>query len=170
MTIAFALQGVTKRFDDNTALRSVTLEIETNRIVGLIGKNGSGKTTLLRHVTGMYLPTEGRCLTLGAPTPELGPGELSRIGVVHQDDKFLYWMRVEQQIRYVASFYDRWDRDLEHRLLEALELDPTVKVSKLTPAVCRSWRSSSRSVTTPRCCCSTSRLAILIRSRARRCS
>ena len=40
---------------------------------------------------------------------------------------------VEQQIRYIASFYEQWDRELERRLADVLELDPKAKVGKLTP-------------------------------------
>ncbi|HEX9562565.1 MAG TPA: ABC transporter ATP-binding protein, partial [Gemmatimonadaceae bacterium] len=133
MTAAFSFRGVTKRFGRTTALDGVTLDVAPNHIVGLIGKNGSGKSTMLRHVVGLQLPTSGECLTLGAPTAALDAAELSRIGVVHQDDKFLTWMRVEQQIGFVASFHERWDADLQDRLVSVLELDPKARIRSLSP-------------------------------------
>ena len=72
----FELQNVSKRFDRVLALDAVTLAVPPRSIVGLLGKNGSGKTTLLRHVTGLHLPSSGRCETFGCPTDKLGPGEL----------------------------------------------------------------------------------------------
>ena len=42
------------------ALDGVTLEINQNDRVGLVGRNGSGKTTLLRVLAGAYEPTAGR--------------------------------------------------------------------------------------------------------------
>ncbi|HSA54975.1 MAG TPA: ABC transporter ATP-binding protein [Gemmatimonadaceae bacterium] len=131
--LAFELRHVTKRFGTTRALDDVTLALPADRIAGLIGKNGSGKTTLLRHVIGLQLPTTGACVTLGTPTPELGPAELSRIGVVQQDDRFLPWMRVEQQIRYVSTFYERWDHALEQQLVQLLELDREARVGALSP-------------------------------------
>lgn len=130
---AFELRDVTRRFGATVALHRVTLAVPRGSIVGLVGRNGSGKTTLLRHVTGLQLPTSGECVTLGRGTAELGPAELARIGVVHQDGPFIYWMRVEQHIRYVASFYPRWDRALERRLVRELELDVRARVATLSP-------------------------------------
>jgi ABC-2 type transport system ATP-binding protein len=133
MMSAFSFRNVTKRFGKTTALDGVTVDVPDGRIVGLIGKNGSGKSTMLRHVVGLQLPTSGECQTLGTATPALDAAELSRIGAVHQDDKFLTWMRVDQQLRYVASFYERWDTDLEQRLLRSLELDGRAKIRSLSP-------------------------------------
>jgi ABC-2 type transport system ATP-binding protein len=133
MTGVLELREVTKRFGRTVALDRITLDVPTASVTGLIGKNGSGKTTLIRHAIGLYLPTSGACVTLGCPTADLGAAELSRIGVVQQDGRFLYWMRVGQQIRYIASFYPRWDLALEERLVAELELDRDARIGALSP-------------------------------------
>ena len=133
MESAFEVKNLTKTFGDVTALDSVSVSVPGPSVVGLIGRNGSGKTTLLRHVIGLYLPTSGRCTTFGCPSDKLGSDELSRIGVVHQENRFLEWMKVEQQLRYVSSFYKRWDKDLEQRLIDKLELEPSARVGTLSP-------------------------------------
>lgn len=133
MESAFEVKNLTKTFGDVTALDNVSVSVPGPAVVGLIGRNGSGKTTLLRHVIGLYLPTSGHCTTLGCPSDKLGSDELSRIGVVHQENRFLEWMKVEQQLRYVSSFYKRWDKDLEQRLVDELELEPSARVGTLSP-------------------------------------
>lgn len=133
MSNAFEFQNVTKKFGKTIALDDVTYAAPKQSVIGLIGKNGSGKTTLLRHVTGLYLPTSGECATLGVPTRNLGRAELSRIGVVNQHDTLLPWMRARQLVQYVSSFYDRWDQDLERRLVGALELDTEARVGAMSP-------------------------------------
>jgi ABC-2 type transport system ATP-binding protein len=130
---AFELHDLTKQFGSVTALDQVTLSVPSRSVVGLIGRNGSGKTTLLRHLVGLLLPTRGSCTTLGTPSDRLGPAELSRIGVVNQENRFIDWMTVEEHIRYVGSFYPRWDRGLETRLLKDLELDRRARVGTLSP-------------------------------------
>jgi len=133
MNAAFEFTGVSKSFASGNALDQLNLSVPEGSVVGLIGRNGCGKTTLLRHVVGLYLPTEGQAKTLGVPVEDLGPDQLSKIGIVHQESRFLVWMRVEQHLRYVASFHDNWDREREKRLLRELELDPKARVGTLSP-------------------------------------
>jgi ABC-2 type transport system ATP-binding protein len=130
---AFEFRNVTKRFGKTVALDDVTYAAPRQSVIGLIGKNGSGKTTLLRHVTGLYLPTSGECTTLGVPARDLGRAELSRIGVVNQHDALLPWMRARQLLRYVSSFYERWDKDLEQHLVATLEFDVEARVGAMSP-------------------------------------
>lgn len=133
MGSAFDLEKLTKKFGTLLALDDVTLSIPERSIVGLIGRNGSGKTTLLHHVVGLQLPSSGRCTTLGHPAETLEAEQLAKIGVVWQEGRFLDWMTVDKHLRYVASFYQNWDRDREQRLLGELELDPKARVGTLSP-------------------------------------
>jgi ABC-2 type transport system ATP-binding protein len=45
--LAIYTQGLTKRFDGQTAVREVNLNIPYGEVYGLIGPNGAGKTTLI---------------------------------------------------------------------------------------------------------------------------
>jgi polar amino acid transport system ATP-binding protein len=48
MTPVLSMQGVVKRFGDETVLRDVDLAVAEHQVVALIGASGSGKSTLLR--------------------------------------------------------------------------------------------------------------------------
>lgn len=132
MTYVIETTDLSKRFGGTTALDRVSIAVPERAVVGLVGRNGSGKTTLLRHAVGLQLPTSGTCRTLGSVSGELGHGELARIGVVPQDNRFLEWMTVEQHVRYVASFYPRWDLEREARLHRDLELETGARVGTLS--------------------------------------
>ena len=133
MQTAFSLERLTKRYGSATALDDIDLAIDPGHVVGLVGRNGSGKTTLIHHLVGLVLPTFGRCHTLGCNAAKLGSSELSRIGIAHQEHRYIEWMSVAQHLRYVASFYKRWDWQRQERLLDALELNPKARVGKLSP-------------------------------------
>lgn len=49
------------------ALDKISLRIERNQSVGLVGASGSGKTTLVDLLLGLYEPDEGRILVDGTP-------------------------------------------------------------------------------------------------------
>ncbi len=126
-------EHVSKRFKSTSALSDVSLEVARGSIVGLVGRNGCGKTTLLHHATGMQLPTTGVCHTFAVPTDQLAAPELSRIGAVHQHAKLLGWMRIGQLVRYVGTFYDRWDAAFAAQLSERLQIESDAKVGSLSP-------------------------------------
>jgi ATP-binding cassette subfamily F protein 3 len=56
---AITIHGVTKQFGTQHVLDNVSLELNSNETVGLIGTNGSGKTTLFRIIAGELLPDQG---------------------------------------------------------------------------------------------------------------
>lgn len=133
MTSIFQAQGLTRRFDDTVALDAVDLELRQGSVIGLVGRNGSGKSTLLNVVLGLTLPTSGSARTFGVDVAKLTSGELGRIGAVHQENRLLGWMTVEQHLRYVSSFFERWDERRERVLMDQLELEPRKRVAKLSP-------------------------------------
>jgi ABC-2 type transport system ATP-binding protein len=53
-----SLNGLSKRFQNVTALDNLSLDVEPG-IVGLVGSNGAGKTTLLKILLGLIEPTSG---------------------------------------------------------------------------------------------------------------
>jgi len=133
MKYVFEAKGLTRRFGEKIALDAIDVAIPAGSVVGLIGRNGSGKTTLIDHVLGLRLPTSGSCRTFGVETSELGARELGRVGAVHQENRLLAWMSVEQHLRYVAAFHPRWDEGRERRLVEELELSRDERIHKLSP-------------------------------------
>lgn len=50
---------LTKRFDGLVAVDGVSLHVDEQEIVGLLGPNGSGKTTLIDLIAGRVTPTTG---------------------------------------------------------------------------------------------------------------
>ena len=132
-TTAFLAQAVTKSYPGHIALDRITLEIPAGHVVGLLGRNGAGKSTLLNLAAGIILPTSGECRTLGQRTDLLDTPELTRLGLVQQEGRFIEWMTVDQHLAYNASFYPDWDHDLQRRLIEILELPTARKIAHLSP-------------------------------------
>ena len=127
------VEGLSKQFLDVQALKDVSLQIRPGRIVGLVGANGGGKSTLLRTIVGLYLPDRGSCTTFGRVSGELSPQEMARIGYVHQEGDLIDWMTVDQMIRYVASYYPDWNKDLEERYRSEFDLVGNRRVGTLSP-------------------------------------
>lgn len=50
---------ISKKIKGASVLQSISLELSSGQICGLIGKNGSGKTMLIRAISGLMKPSEG---------------------------------------------------------------------------------------------------------------
>ncbi|MGH8995114.1 MAG: ABC transporter ATP-binding protein, partial [Acidimicrobiales bacterium] len=57
-----SFEGVTKRFDDATAVDALSLDVEDGEFMVLLGPSGCGKTTALRMVAGLEDVTAGKVL------------------------------------------------------------------------------------------------------------
>ncbi|MBI3075822.1 MAG: ABC transporter ATP-binding protein [Deltaproteobacteria bacterium] len=76
-----AVHDLSKQFRGLRALHQVSLAIEAQEIVGVIGPNGSGKTTLFEVISGFLRPTSGRVVFDGRRIDGLTPERIARLGV-----------------------------------------------------------------------------------------
>ncbi|HGS7514944.1 TPA: aliphatic sulfonates ABC transporter ATP-binding protein [Klebsiella quasipneumoniae subsp. quasipneumoniae] len=60
--IPLLLNGVTKRYGDNTILNELDLHIPSGQFVAVVGRSGGGKSTLLRLLAGLEKPNAGELL------------------------------------------------------------------------------------------------------------
>jgi len=67
-------------------LDKVSVRLEPEERIALIGENGAGKTTLIKLIGRLYDPTAGRILLDGVDLREYSPSDLRKeIGVIFQD-------------------------------------------------------------------------------------
>jgi ABC-2 type transport system ATP-binding protein len=62
---AIEVDGLTKRFDQVTAVDGVSFSVESGATTALLGGNGAGKTTTLAMLLGLLEPTAGSVRVLG---------------------------------------------------------------------------------------------------------
>ncbi len=63
------------------ALKGITLEVEENKIVTLIGANGAGKSTTLRTITGLEKPKSGKILYKGTDLINVKTQDIIKMGI-----------------------------------------------------------------------------------------
>lgn len=54
------ISGLTKKFDQFTAVDKLSFEVAEGEVLGFLGPNGAGKSTTMKIITGFISPTEGR--------------------------------------------------------------------------------------------------------------
>jgi spermidine/putrescine ABC transporter ATP-binding subunit len=116
-----AMRGVSKRYGNVFALRSVDLEIADGEFFCLLGPSGSGKTTMLNLIGGFIAPTEGTVWLRGQRIDQMPPHKRP-VNTVFQSYALFPHMSVNQNV----AFGLRMDRvpkaETERRVAEALAL------------------------------------------------
>lgn len=120
---------VSKRYGDKEALKDINLTIPKGRIIGLLGKNGSGKSTLIKLANDLLTPTEGEILINGKK-----PGIESKKIVAYLPERTYLdkEMTVNQVLTYFEEFYNNFEREKAVQLLEDLDLDKNLKLTKMS--------------------------------------
>lgn len=123
------ITGLSKRYGGTQALKSVTLSVPEDRIVGLLGPNGSGKTTLIKIVTGLLSNYEGTVSIDGS-----APGRQSKAIVSYLPDRpcLPSWMKVSDAVAFFADFYADFDRTKANAMLRTMKVDENKKVRSLS--------------------------------------
>ncbi|MFG2968502.1 MULTISPECIES: ectoine/hydroxyectoine ABC transporter ATP-binding protein EhuA [unclassified Streptomyces] len=121
------LEGVTKRFGDNTVLDGLDLSVQAGRHVTLIGPSGSGKTTILRLLMTLTEPDSGTVTVDGQrlfPASEKELREVrKKIGMVFQQFNLFPNMTVLRNITEAPVTVLGLPRDeAEARARELLDL------------------------------------------------
>ncbi|KAB1185334.1 MULTISPECIES: ATP-binding cassette domain-containing protein [Haloferax] len=81
------VEHVQKRFGTVEALSDVTLTLEENEVLGLVGDNGAGKSTFIKTLVGIHQPDGGEIRFEGEPVTIEGPKHARKLGIgtVYQD-------------------------------------------------------------------------------------
>lgn len=135
MSTVVKTNNLTKRFKNLTALNNVNLELDENKIYGLIGRNGAGKTTLLGIISGQNPGDSGNVEIMGEPVWENNKAianicfsrELNPTTTFGPDNR-----KVKELFRLAKIFYPNWDEEFAQRLVKEFELDVKKRISKLS--------------------------------------
>ncbi len=94
-------------------LRGVSLSIEDNAMVGLIGRNGAGKTSLMRSIMGLLTPEQGSIVFEGNNLVAEKPHRrvFHSIGYLPEDRRLVPQFTVEENI--LVPLWATQDKDTQ---------------------------------------------------------
>ena len=106
------------------ALRGVSLAVEPDEVLGILGGTGSGKSTLVQHLNLLLVPTSGRVLVDGADAQTLVKNELRRrVGLVFQfPEAALFAPTVQEDVAFAPRRLGLDEGEVRERVSESLAL------------------------------------------------
>ena len=127
-----AVTNLSRRFGANAALRDVSLTVSRGCVFGLVGENGAGKSTLIKHLLGLWRAETGAVKVFGLDPVSEPTAVLARIGYLSEQPDLPGWMRVDELLRYMQAFYQRWDTTYAEQLLEQFGLNLGARIKTLS--------------------------------------
>jgi ABC-2 type transport system ATP-binding protein len=122
---AIAVEHLTKRFGDFTAVDALSFRVHAGEVFGLLGANGAGKTTTFRMLCGLLPVTEGHVSVAGVDLRRAPSAARGRIGYMSQRFSLYGNLTLVQNLRFFARAYGLRGPRLRARIdwaLSAFEL------------------------------------------------
>jgi ABC-2 type transport system ATP-binding protein len=124
--LAVSARGLTKRFDDFTAVDQVDFDVYPGEIFGFLGPNGSGKTTTIRMVLGLMRPSQGSIEVMGMPVDGDTTAIRPRVGYMSQRFSLYNDLTVLQNLQFYGKAYGLSNSALISRIQDGLEMSGLV--------------------------------------------
>jgi putative ABC transport system ATP-binding protein len=109
------LHHVSKRYHNNiAALHDVSLTIEKNQWIAVMGPSGSGKSTLLNIIGGLDRPTEGSAIVEGQELSDLSSQQVTafrrdKVGFIFQQFYLIPYLTALENVMLAQYFHSMPD-------------------------------------------------------------
>jgi ABC-2 type transport system ATP-binding protein len=131
MTTIIEARGLTKNYGDTPALRGIELNVQSGRIVGLIGPNGSGKTTAIKAILGLT-GFDGELKVLGKDPRTERNDLMNEVCFIADVAVLPRWIKVSQALDFVAGVHPRFDRKRAEDFLAKTDIRLDRRVRQLS--------------------------------------
>ncbi|HEX3264924.1 MAG TPA: ABC transporter ATP-binding protein [Candidatus Limnocylindrales bacterium] len=98
-------RGLTKRFDDFTAVDGIDFDVAPGEAFGFLGPNGAGKTSTMRMIGCTSPVSDGELRILEMDPKRQGPQIRARLGVVPQQDTLDNELTVRENLLIYGRYF-----------------------------------------------------------------
>ncbi len=127
-TAALELRNVHTYYGHIHAIKGISLRVEPNEIVTLIGANGAGKTTTLRTISGINRPRDGEVLLNGERIDHVPAHRIVEMGISQSPEgrRIFSRMTVQENLE-MGAFARRDAAEIRQDFERVLELFPRLR-------------------------------------------
>jgi len=125
VSVAIALEGVSKGFGETRAVQDVTVAIGEGEFFSLLGPSGCGKTTTLRMIAGFEVPDEGRIVLQGQDVTSVSANH-RKVNMVFQQYALFPHMSIYDNVAFglkVKRVPRSEHSERVHEMLRVVELE-----------------------------------------------
>ncbi|MBS0531683.1 MAG: ABC transporter ATP-binding protein [Proteobacteria bacterium] len=118
------VNGLNSYYGDSHILFDVSLRVERNEVVALLGRNGAGKSTTLKSLMGVVTPRAGQVIFDGTDVAGRKSHKIAQAGMqlVHEERRIFGSLSVEENIVIAGlTASKRWPLDRIYEMFPRLK-------------------------------------------------
>jgi branched-chain amino acid transport system ATP-binding protein len=118
------VKGLHSYYGDSHILFDVSLRVEKNQVVALLGRNGAGKSTTLKSLMGVVTPRAGSVKLEGVELAGKKSHVIAQAGMqlVHEDRRIFGSLNVEENLNLAAlTAPNKWPLDRIYEMFPRLK-------------------------------------------------
>lgn len=113
-------------------LSDISLTLEPNEVIGIIGKNGSGKSTLINTLVGNRFKDSGEIRYFDKPITANDNQHKEHIGVVFDDLRVPNKLTIQDIDKVFSKIYKTWDSEKFFSIIKNFELPTTNEIASFS--------------------------------------
>lgn len=121
------IKNLSLKYGGREVLKDLNLNIDSGKIIGLVGENGTGKSTLMRVLTGLEKNYKGEVLIDGNK-----PGDKTNDLISYQPDHLPFddFMTVIDIGNIYERFYDDFDAENYYKMIDSFSIERNLKIKE----------------------------------------
>ena len=118
-----------KSFKSNKALKGISFQIESGKIIGLLGPNGAGKTTLIKIMAGLLTADKGSIKIDG---DDIGVATKKKVAYLSDKECLPLTLTAQQAVEMYSDFFEDFNAQRADEMLKALNIEPKMKIKEMS--------------------------------------
>lgn len=123
------IKNLIKKYHTKNVIDNISLNVDSGKIVGLLGPNGSGKTTLIKLLAGLLTATSGDILI---DNKEIGIETKAIVSLLPDRPYFANWMKVHDILAFFADFYRDFSMKKAMEMLKLLNIGVNDRIKTMS--------------------------------------
>lgn len=123
------IKNLIKKYHTKNVIDNISLNVDSGKIVGLLGPNGSGKTTLIKLLAGLLTATSGDILI---DNKEIGIETKAIVSFLLDRPYFANWMKVHDILAFFADFYRDFSMKKATEMLKLLNIGVNDRIKTMS--------------------------------------
>ena len=113
---AIATRGLSKKFEELTAVEDLSLEVAPGEVFGFLGPNGAGKTTTVRMLAALIAPSAGEAWVGGLKIGEADSEIRRHVGLLTESPGLYEQWSPKENLLFFAQLYGMSRGDAEKQI------------------------------------------------------